>query len=1479
MNLKEFLAVLLITLAVLPVSIQQPKIETPHGFRNVIGFINDNLDFFTDQVKILSNVDSRFTGYKGFYDAAKHIEQTFTSFGIETTLEEFEITVPLTNNSWVATYDGLNVTAYPIYPNLVNPCPYTSDKEDILVYVGKGEPEDYNGKNISGKFVLMDFASGWNYYYALMLGAKGVIFVPESDNLVIRPESDLKLIPLPLYFPRLYVPLDDKGRQLLAKAKAAGPEGIKVKVKSEMIWKNVKVANVVGFIKGKTHPDKVVVISAYYDAFSVVPALAPGATDALGAAMLLLLAKFFSQNQPPYSVMLVALAGHYQGLWGAREFVERHFDEIENKIIAFVAMDLASESKGVGLFATGGAYSYRYTDILLRRYTWLVSRVFNVWLPEMRLVLGINFGAEFVDAILGSHPPYIASAPPWEPYRYGFFSSSAAYPGYIGFLRRLYGCFDSEPFTLAAYGGGFAFRTVNAFRTYQHTPYDTFDKINWENMRDQIYFIACSLWGLLNEEINMPLTKSRIREDWGYVTLIVNVTTYNFLTGYWDLVNVSRIPEMKDKMFLYITQGSIGFVQKVPENGTVKAYGFKPYVGGAVEAFIVEEGKITWSTDVGTWTAPGGKWFSPTAHPYVKMISIFECASAFVLPALSPTDYLGLGVASVNDARGHVPMLRLNALQTDIFAMVFVQPNVPFEIMLSVGRGLPRAVLVNASMDRPEGSGYKLKKGEQIVLTMFDIVKDMYNIVAYRYKVLKDKSVIIPQNEMYFNIVQRYRTEMITSMKENKNSKALSSAYFTWSALIYCYNAVMDSTYQVLASLITLTPIVLLAVILLDRLLFSSYGGSVRMLALTVIISLSGAALYFLHPAYTLATNWIVATLATLLAGISFTLLFISVYNMQLVLKQARRTLIGTYEVESSLTGILAESITYSLEYMKKRSVRATLAMLTIGVITFALLVFASATTAPVLLPMGVNATAQASFEGLLVRVSPWSPLNIFSVEMFRSYVGKANTTVRAYIYPPPQLQTIAAPAGGMLYFPLSPKPRTYVYSLMAITPEDAEILNITRYMIRGRFFEKDDLYAVILPQSVAYNLTLELGEKVDVNTSITFLGLKLKVIGIIDDSFDMLTNPDLERITPFDMTSPLASPFHIRARFIVLIPYALFQELMAPPSVASVAIPVSKTGKAVVEELQRTLPLMTPYPVYTYLDRVPHVFTSRNWVVTIGYEFLIIPALIGVTIIIDVMLAAVHERRRELFTLTALGITPSQLRLMVFTEMLTYVVLPIFFGVISSMLVTRVLISQGMYPEGLYPNFMSISVMMVIALVLLTAILGAIYPSRVAGRIAVPSLVTRWLQAEKGPSGNIWRLSYPVVTTSLAETKAFLKYVAAYAQLTAGFESSFTADKVAIEEATSEEEQKVRLSMSCRFAPYDMGITGDIVIEAVKKRGSPTFTYQLTITRREGYYTTWRASAMRAADALRRLIISWRGLSPSERLKYFEGTIPGGSA
>lgn len=82
--------------------------------------------------------------------------------------------------------------------------------------------------------------------------------------------------------------------------------------------------NIVGFIKGKTNPNKYIVIGAHYDHMGIVDGVVfNGADDnASGTAALLVLAKYFTKNKPEHSIIFSAFDAEELGLHGSKHFVE-----------------------------------------------------------------------------------------------------------------------------------------------------------------------------------------------------------------------------------------------------------------------------------------------------------------------------------------------------------------------------------------------------------------------------------------------------------------------------------------------------------------------------------------------------------------------------------------------------------------------------------------------------------------------------------------------------------------------------------------------------------------------------------------------------------------------------------------------------------------------------------------------------------------------------------------------------------------------------------------------------------------------------------------------------------------------------------------------------------------------------------------------------------------------------------------------------
>ncbi|MGB0931739.1 MAG: M28 family metallopeptidase [Chitinophagales bacterium] len=100
--------------------------------------------------------------------------------------------------------------------------------------------------------------------------------------------------------------------------------------------------NVVGYIKGRTYPDSLYVFTAHYDHLGRLGAnhYIPGANDnASGVAMLLNLAKYYSQNPPAYSIAFIAFGAEELGLIGSKHFVENPLFPLD-KIKFLVNLDI-----------------------------------------------------------------------------------------------------------------------------------------------------------------------------------------------------------------------------------------------------------------------------------------------------------------------------------------------------------------------------------------------------------------------------------------------------------------------------------------------------------------------------------------------------------------------------------------------------------------------------------------------------------------------------------------------------------------------------------------------------------------------------------------------------------------------------------------------------------------------------------------------------------------------------------------------------------------------------------------------------------------------------------------------------------------------------------------------------------------------------------------------------------------------------------
>ena len=276
-------------------------------------------------VQILSAYGDRSTGSEGARQAADYIEEVFREQGCET-VGRFRLRVPVRRHGdsrLVLDPESPPLAVQPLLANSISPGTLPPEGlEGPLIYAGSGTLPEFNGLDVAGAIVLMEMTSGKNWQNAANLGARALIYVDRGATR--RPLFQDKYELTPVDFPRFWISLASLQARM-GQAVLIEPSLLRTaaKLTARIAWQNVLAENIYGLIPGRdeTLGQQLIIVEAFYDSTAHVAGLSPGADEAGGIAALLELARYLKHHPPARSVLLLATAGHAQGLAGMREAV------------------------------------------------------------------------------------------------------------------------------------------------------------------------------------------------------------------------------------------------------------------------------------------------------------------------------------------------------------------------------------------------------------------------------------------------------------------------------------------------------------------------------------------------------------------------------------------------------------------------------------------------------------------------------------------------------------------------------------------------------------------------------------------------------------------------------------------------------------------------------------------------------------------------------------------------------------------------------------------------------------------------------------------------------------------------------------------------------------------------------------------------------------------------------------------------------
>jgi len=1426
---------LLIFSSLLPVSLNIAEQSSQFNFTEIV----NQIDFtkVKENIQILASFGSRVTGYPGCDEAASFIFDRFVEYGLENvSYEYFDVAVPFDYGANITVLEtGEVIRAYPLWPNLIETCAIRPEGiEGPLIYAGDGELLSYRDR-INGSIVLMDFDSRDRWTYAARYGAKAVIFIEKETTTA---DAWMKTLSLPLDFPRLYVTRED-GERLLSLLK----DGVKhVNVKSLMIYENRIGKNIIGYVYG-VDPDlskEIVVITAHYDSNSIVPSLAPGAQEATGIATLLELARFFAQNPPKRTIMFVALSGSNQKLAGAREFVFKHFSDVGIKLKLLINLDLSTESDTVGTPFWGLYAQYVQS---LGTYLDLRDAIFNRYLPEIQQQLK---DISTLEDLL-------------------FSDQTSWYNRYIINYNFFY--LDNEPFNLAG-GLGFTFYTTHRLDVFRSTPFDTYEKIDFEKLVPQIKLILCLIYSIVNDE-DLVLPELRpISADpskGGFVALNGKVVEYDYETAWYKPVGNALVTISAS---LWRAGVTYTIIVKADENGSFTLHGAihrqsKTGSRGAslytVMAFVdvPTYGAVEYAPDMGKYGS-AYDWVSFDLTRPVEFVNtvVFKSGCIAIFDSIDPTR---LGSSPLTLINPEIRYYKLDYVP-DSFgflvagrsAMVFVEPNQSIEILL---RGIevdPVGWIANYALGTLE-KGLKVQFGQTLVVNGFNTALDTYTLDEERLRLSESYGVEgMAATELHMEAWKHIKAA-IDAIKKPDYASFYKNYLEAWGlerqAYLETKSLMKDIVYTTIFFFVFLIPFSFLT----ERLIIDSKTVIKRIYSLTIIFGALTVLLYFIHPGFHIASNVYMTILGFMLAILVSPGIVLLLSRSVKSLKETRKALLGAHFAETSRTSMFLSAFSIGIGNLRKRKARTLLTLISVIIVVFSLISFTSITAISIKKPKEIGRTP--TYNGLYIRNPQLTqPIEQNLIDYLDTYSDIAVLSKRAYYIPGlenPSNQLIFRANGESFE----------AMGIVGISPNEPEVSQIDKALINGIWFTDHMRYVCIIPDKAASQL------KVGVGDVITFGGLNLTVIGIFDSSrYAEIYDLDTGIISPI-LPGAYETSAHITPDGIVIIPYDLALMLGAPTY--NIALRFYNES-SIFETAQKMAKIFPGVLVYSGVEDKIFIFYKGEETGFYGWQLMMVPLIIASLAVLNIMLGAVYERTREIGVYSSLGLSPLDVSAMFLAESMMYGIIGGLIGYILGNIGSTILREFHLLPREYIPNVSSSWVMLAVGLGMISTMIATLYPMYKSARLVTPSLERRWKIPTK-PKDGLWEIPLPF-TPSKDEVDAVIAYIKEFfeAYETSEMTGSFMVRNMRLVERTEDGRRVKSIRMIVRLAPYEAALEQETELAFILEKDKSSCTISLALRHISGVMNVWKYTNKSFVDMIRKQLLLWTSLREADKKKYF---------
>jgi hypothetical protein len=654
-------------------------------------------------------------------------------------------------------------------------------------------------------------------------------------------------------------------------------------------------------------------------------------------------------------------------------------------------------------------------------------------------------------------------------------------------------------------------------------------------------------------------------------------------------------------------------------------------------------------------------------------------------------------------------------------------------------------------------------------------------------------------------------------------------------------------------------------------------------------------ALYAVNPAFRLAATPVIIFLAFTIILLSALVVYIMARKLQSEIRKMQGLSASVHQDDVSRLTTMAAAVKMGISTMRRRPMRTLLVTLTVILLTFTILTFASFSN-----QWGTRRTYIGPLRSpparVLVRHPLWRSIGQGVTDALRGALGHEARVVPRYwvssevVRDPLVMKAMQPHNRQMLVTDAGVQKVVPVAAAMGLDLEDTlrqqAIQEVFSPDARVDLLARDGLFVTRAVQEA-----LGFEEKDVGKARVMVAGLEMTYAGTVSDRFAELRYLEGTSVLPVDyeltigesgssfkqqLTEDLSEGAAIEsAQFIA---FNLDRVVIVSPRMArrmggrvrSLCIYPDDPGRA--RELASHVATVTGLPVFAGDREGVSRFYFMSLISARGWRELLIPVLLGSLIVFATMLGSITDREREIYTFSALGLAPPHVAGLFFAEAAIYAVLGGMGGYLLGQGVARGLGWIGSHFLISVPalNYSSTNVIATILIVMATILVSTVYPAVRASRSANPGIQRSWRIPE--PVGDMHDVLFPFTVSAYDFTGVvnFLKeHFDNHVDTSLGLFAT-TGCHVFRQEGND----MLGLRGAVALAPFDLGIEQSFVLLSRPSDVEGVDEVRVVFQRTDGSPRDWRRANRVFIDDLRRQFLLWRSLTPEIMETYRERTI-----